>query len=125
MIKPVRAKLQRHPIFSRMIPSRGTPSTDENLAAESKLAVAKPRFAAGNHSPIALALAGKVGASPTPSRNRAANRLGIPGATDAQNDATLQMNVLIRPTRRTPNLSSSTPTGNWQSAYVQLYALER
>jgi len=65
---------------------------------------------------MALALAGKVGASPTPSRKRAAKsplRLGVMAAAK---DATLQRKVLTRPTRLIPNLSSRTPTGNWQAA---------
>ena len=74
---------------------------------------------------MAFAFAGKVGASPTPSRKRAAKRPPTLGETAAANDATLHRNVLTRPTRRIPNLSRITPIGNWQIAYVKLYAPER
>jgi len=67
-----------------------------------------------------LALAGKVGASPTPKTNLAANNPPRLDETAAPKDAMLQIKVLIRPMRRTPNLSSSTPIGNWHNMYVQL-----
>lgn len=125
LIKPVNAKLHRQPILNRIRPSSGTPIAEENLADESKIAVARLRARGGNHNPTALAFAGNVGASPTPNKKRAPNKLGIPGAAAALNDAMLQTNVLTRPIRFTPNRSSSTPIGNWHKAYVQLYAPDK
>src|SRR6201746_1558879 len=103
-----------------MIPRRGTPMAEANFAAESKIAVAKLRSPTGNQAPIAFAFAGNVGASPTPSKNRAPKNPPSPGVSAAQNEPTLHRNVLTTPTRRIPNLSSNTPTGNWHIAYVQL-----
>src|SRR5271166_2679140 len=48
----------------------GTPIADANLALESKMAVASPRSLLGNHTPMALAFPGKVGASAMPSNTR-------------------------------------------------------
>ena len=87
-----------------------------NFAAASKRDVAKLRCFGGNQWPIAFALEGNVGASPTPSVSRAANKLGTPGAIAAPKEARLQMNVLILPIFLTPNLSRRTPTGNWHMA---------
>src|SRR5665213_2906258 len=122
LIRPVMAKLQRQPNFSSRMPMIGTPIADANLAAESKMDDARLRSRAGNQRPMALALAGKVGASPTPNSSRAAKNPPSPGVIAEQNDATLHKKVLIRPMRRMPNLSKSTPIGNWHMAYVQLYA---
>src|ERR1700761_7703905 len=105
------AKLHRHPTTSNSMPIAGTPIAEASLAAESKIEVAELRSFAGNHCPIALAFAGKVGASPTPSRRRAAKKPQRFGVTAAPKEATLQRKVLIRPIFLTPNLSSSTPTG--------------
>src|SRR5277367_494915 len=104
-MRPVTAKLQRHPILSSNRPMMGTPMADENLAAESNSEVAKLRSWGGNQRPMALAFAGKVGASPTPSRKRAANRPPMLGEIAAAKDAMLHKKVLTRPTRRIPNLS--------------------
>ena len=113
---PVKAKLQRHPAWIRTMPMTGTPMAEANLAAASKSDVARLRSRSGNQRPMALALAGKVGASPTPSSKRAPKNALRLGAAAAANEAALQMNVPMRPTRRTPSLSSTTPMGNWQSA---------
>src|ERR1039458_7411772 len=104
---PVKAKLQRHPEWMRTMPMTGTPMAEANLAAESLSEVAKLRSRSGNQSPMALALEGKVGASPTPSRNRAPKNALRLGAADAAKEAALQINVPMRPTRRTPSLSST------------------
>lgn len=56
------------------MPMRGMPMAEENLAAESKKLVAKLRRSGGNQRPIALALAGKNGASPTPSSGARSRR---------------------------------------------------
>lgn len=87
-----------------------------NFAAESKMAVAKLRSDEGNQRPMALALAGKVGDSPTPRRRRAAKKPLRLGVMAAKKEATLQMKMLMRPTRLTPNLSRMTPMGSWQAA---------
>jgi hypothetical protein len=102
LMNPVAAKLQRQPTFSRAIPISGTPMAKANLAAESKMAVAKQRSLGGNQWPIAFAFAGKVGASPTPSRNRAAKNPPRLGVMAAPKEAMLQRKVLIRPIRRMP-----------------------
>ena len=110
---PVAAKLQRQPAFSKSMPISGTPIADANFAEPSKIEVAEVRSFAGNQYPIAFALAGNVGASPMPSSRRAAKKPPRLGVTAAAKEAMLQMKVLTRPTRRTPNLSSTTPTGSW------------
>ncbi len=58
---------------------RGTPMAEANFAAPSKIAVAKLRSREGNQRPMALALEGKVGASPTPRRKRAAEEAAYGG----------------------------------------------
>ncbi len=60
---------------------------EANLAAASKSEVASLRSRAGNQRPMALALAGKVGASPTPSNKRAPNNPLRFGVTAAANEA--------------------------------------
>src|SRR5579859_6611496 len=117
---PVAAKLQRQPTLSSRSPISGTPIADENLAAESKSEVAKLRSLGGNQRPTALAFAGKVGASPIPRSRRAPKRPPRVGVIDAAKEATPQRKMLMRPTRRMPNLSRITPIGSWQRAYVQL-----
>ena len=71
------------------MPISGTPMAEANFAAESKSEVAKLRSRAGNHRPMALAFAGNVGASPTPSRKRAAKKPPRLGVAAAANDAAL------------------------------------
>ena len=90
---------------------KGTPIAEENFAAASVMAVARLLSRSGNQYPSALALLGKVGDSATPSRNRAAIKVPSPGDSAAPNEAMLQRNVPILPTRRTPKRSSSTPAG--------------
>ena len=109
---------RRHPTRSSSRPSSGTPMALANLAALSKRAVASDRSDGGNHALTAFAFAGKVGASPTPSSSRAAKNSSTPGATTAASDARAHTPTDASVMRRTPNLSSSTPVGNWQSAYV-------
>jgi hypothetical protein len=65
---------------------------------------------------MALALAGKVGASPMPRRRRAAKKPPMLGVMAAKKEARLQMKVLMRPTRLTPYLSRTTPMGSWHTA---------
>jgi len=52
---------------------------------------------------------GNVGASPIPRRNRAPNNAAIPWKWRRQRKATLQIMVLMMPTRRTPKRSRSSP----------------
>src|ERR1700691_5968589 len=73
-------------------------------------------FASWGTVPTALELAGKVGASPTPSRRRAAAKLPTVVAAAAPKDATLQRKVLTRPTNFTPKRSSRTPQGSCSAA---------
>src|ERR1700712_4962985 len=108
----------RQPTRSSSSPSRGTPMAFASLAALSKMAVASDRSLEGNHEPTAFALAGKVGASPMPSSNRAAKNRNTPGANAAATDARPQMKMDHSETLRTPNRSSKTPVGSWQAAYV-------
>src|SRR5580692_11477263 len=98
-MSPVTAKLHRQPTFSNRTPISGTPIAEANLAAPSNSEVAKLRSREGNHCPIALAFAGKVGASPTPSRRRAAKKPPTLGVIAAPKEARLHRKVLIRPTR--------------------------
>src|SRR5579872_3781818 len=97
LIAPVSAKLHRQPAQMSIAPSKGTPSAGASLAAASKSDVAKLRSCSGNQAPTALAFDGKVGASPTPSKNRAANSPFKLGVTAAPNDATLHRKVPVRP----------------------------
>jgi len=69
-----------------------------NFAAASKIAVDRLLSCLGNQYPIAFALAGKVGASPIPSRRRAAKKPPIPVEIAAPKEAMLQRMVLMRPT---------------------------
>src|SRR3954453_15472496 len=87
---PVAAKLSLHPTRNRRMPMSGTPIAEANLAAASKIEVAKLRSSGGNQKPIALALAGTVDASPTPSNRRAPKRPPTVGVIAAAKDATLQ-----------------------------------
>src|SRR5271170_5131876 len=124
-MKPVAAKLQRQPKYKSSSPMSGTPTAVENFAAASVIAVARLLSSRVNQYPKALAFAGNVGDSLTPSSNRAPKNQFSPGATAAAKEATLQRNALMRPTRRTPQRSSKTPAGICMAAYVQLNALER
>jgi len=94
----------------------GTPMAEENFAAASKMAVAKLRSSMGNQRPTALALAGKVGASPMPRRKRAPKKPATEGVRAAAKEARLQMKMLMRPMRLTPKRSRRTPMGSWQRA---------
>src|SRR6266550_7055273 len=124
-MKPVAAKLHLQPKRSSRMPINGTPIAEANFAAASKMAVARLLSCLGNQYPIAFALAGKVGASPIPSKRRAAKKPPIPLEIAAPKEAMLQRIVLTRPTRRTPKRSSNKPDGIWSRAYVQLYALNK
>jgi len=96
----------------RRMPMRGTPIAEANFAAPSKIAVAKLRSREGNQRPMALALDGKVGASPTPRRKRAPKKPPIVGVMAAAKEAMLQRKMLTRPTRLIPSLSNRTPMGS-------------
>src|SRR5580704_12504361 len=98
------------------MPMIGTPMAEANFAAESLSEVAKLRSRSGNQRPMALEFEGNVGDSPTPSNSRAPKNAFRLGAADAAKEAALQTNVPMRPTRRTPSLSRTTPMGNWQRA---------
>ena len=87
-----------------------------SFAVLSNMAVANERSCAGNHAPTAFALAGKVGASPTPSNSRAAKNNNTLGANAAASEAMPQTKMDISETLRTPNVSSNMPVGNWQAA---------
>ena len=78
------------------------PIAEANLALESKMAVASPRSLRGNHTPMALALPGNVGASAMPSNSRAEMMAAKPRASPVANEATLHRNALMRMTGFTP-----------------------
>src|SRR5271154_3367890 len=115
-MKPVAAKLQRQPTAKSSNPIKGTPIAEESFAAASVIAVAKPRSSRVNQYPNALAFAGNVGDSLTPSSKRAPKNQPRPGESAAAKEETLHNNALVRPTRRTPNRSSNTPAGICMSA---------
>ena len=115
-MKPVAAKFHRQPKYSNKRPSNGIPIAEENFAAASNMAVARLRSSFGNQYPVAFALAGNVGASPIPKRNRAPNKPPTPVEMAAAKEAILQITVLMMPTRRTPKRSSSSPEGSWSNA---------
>jgi len=87
------------------------PIAEENLAAASKIAVARLRSLGGNQCPMALAFPGKVGASPMPSSKRANRNPQTPVASAAANEARLQISAPTLAIVRTPNRSSNTPEG--------------
>ena len=93
----------------------GTPSTLENFAAESKMAVERARSVNGNQWPVAFWLAGKAGASATPSSTRAAMMPPKPLAIAVRPEAMTHRNALARPTRVTPNRSRIMPPGTCSS----------
>src|SRR5712692_2982088 len=80
---PVRTNAGRHP--PQWAYGSGTSATaiaapkDDPL---SKSATAQPRSRRGNHSATALVAPGQFAASPTPSRNRSAQKLRRPPASD-------------------------------------------
>src|SRR5579871_5944263 len=122
---PVTKKLHRQPKRNKITPRNGIPIAVENFAAESVIAVARLLSFSGNQYPSALALPGNTGDSPIPRRKRASRKLTTPVEAAAANEAKLHNREPIRPTRRTPQRSSSAPAGICMRAYVQLYALER
>src|SRR5271166_37714 len=105
-------KPQRQPRLTIAKATSGTPITFENFAAESKIAVERERSFVGNQYPVAFWLAGKAGASATPNKTRAAK---IPPAKAVIVDATAQRKAPQRPTRFTPNRSSTMPPGTCRS----------
>src|ERR1700723_2088314 len=92
----------------------GTPITLENLAAESKIAVALARSHLGNQWPVALETTGNEGASATPRSIRAAKIPAKPPATAVTADARVQRSEPQRPTRVAPMRSTTRPTGIWR-----------
>src|SRR5580658_6434606 len=80
----------------------GTPTTFENFADASKIAVARARSLRGNQCPVALETTGKEGASATPSSILAARMPAKPPATAVIAEAMVQRSEPHRPTRVTP-----------------------
>src|SRR3954451_13951188 len=103
-MSPVVAKLIRHPSLISTTPISGTPMADANFEAPSNIAVARLRSCRGNQDPVALELAGKVGASPTPRRRRLATNPVTLVAAPPRNEASDQTRALRHPMSRTPNL---------------------
>ena len=108
----------RQPYEAATIEMSGMAIAVPSFAAASKIAVARPRSWRGNHVPIALALPGNVGASPTPSKSRAPKNVEKFVAAAVRNDATLHRSAPTRPIVITPKRSSTSPTGICSAAYV-------
>ena len=83
----------------------------------SNSATARPRSLAGNHSETALVAPGQFAASPAPSRNRKAQKLPSPPASDVSMAVT-EYHATARPSpRRVPSTSTSRPPTSCTTAY--------
>src|ERR1700722_9672431 len=88
---------QRHPRCTTARAITGTPIALENFAAASNSAVDVARSVLGNQYPVALAFAGKLGASAAPSISRPAKMPTKPPAQAVTVAARVQRNALQRP----------------------------
>ena len=89
----------------------------------SNSATAMPRSLAGNHSETALVAPGQFAASPAPSRNRNAQKLPRPLASDVSMAIT-EYHATARPRpRRVPSTSTRRPPMSCTTAYERRNAI--
>src|ERR1017187_1382703 len=109
------AKPHRQPNRTTAYAISGMPTTLENFADLSKIAVALARSLRGNQWPVALDTAGNEGASAMPRKSLPAIIPQYPPATAVAAEAIVQRSEPQRPIRVTPRRSTTRPRGIWRA----------
>src|SRR5688500_3917474 len=114
--RPMMMKTACQDVRATMRVTTGSANTAPTRDPESQMLVANARSRTGNHVATTLAAVLGAGLSPTPSRNRAANRdqkLVAAAVTIVKTD---HQRAASEKERRGPTLSTYQPAASWQKS---------